>query len=483
MSLQIINFKDAEADLAALGRACRELEDRGLPPNEAAAHVLASMANQAIVGGMDAREAIDALHQVINGNQQPTAVPAKPTRKVVPLTPQQAEEVRANIKCLQSLLLYYDVILCSEIQRYAYEVKRILVNKGLYRNELKRVINSLLDEARKLQIRVQDNDRIMVLKWCSRMDPKCVFAKRFQGNGASIVNFFVLAFQKEFQKDWAVVELDCRTVAKRASDKHADIVCDLLKMEALSNTGIELFDTCVRKMKALVAGHGTSSITKSTHHESMRCAVWNLLRKLGVDLNVATDTEREYARKHLAAMQTKMAVVGMGDFFQHEFNKLGEEFADYMIASIRMEMRDGEVGMGKVRFVREKLGTKHRSKKFFGQLGAIPIGDEEGMDAIDVMGDIADYDGNRSEIDRFRKFCINGTKFELPESEDKQEQRMFRVLARRNNYMLPDDILRVMIMKHKTKKALVDRLSASGFELAPTLRRVRKMKLAELKQL
>lgn len=178
MSLQIINFKDAEADLAALGRACRELEDRGLPPNEAAAHVLASMANQAIVESMDAREAIDALHQVINGNQQPTAVPAKPTRKVVPLTPQQAEEVRANIKCLQSLLLYYDVILCSEIQRYAYEVKRILVNKGLYRHELKRVINSLLDEARKLQIRVQDNDRIMVLKWCSRMDPEVRFCQK-----------------------------------------------------------------------------------------------------------------------------------------------------------------------------------------------------------------------------------------------------------------------------------------------------------------
>lgn len=291
----------------------------------------------------------------------------------------------------------------------------------------------------------------------------------------------MLAFLKEFRKEWAVVELDCRTVAKRASAGHPDIVGDLLKLEALSNTGIELFDTCVKKMKALVAGHGTSSITKSTHHESMRCAVWNLLRKLGINLNVATDTEREYSRKHLAAMQTKMAVIGMGDFFQHEFDKLSEEFADYMVASIYMDMRNGKVGMGEKRFVLDKLGTKHRVKKFFGQLAAIPLCDEEDMDVFDVMECISSYNGN--QIHRFRKYCINGTRFEQPESEEIQEQRMLRILARRNNYMLPDDILRVMVMKHKTKKALVERLSASGFELAPTLRRVRKMKLAEIKQL
>ena len=154
-----------------------------------------------------------------------------------------------------------------------------------------------------------------------------------------------------------------------------------------------------------------------------------------------------------------------------------------MVASIYMDMRNGKVGMGEKRFVLEKLGTKHRAKKFFGQLAAIPLYDEEDMDVIDVMECISSHNGNHKEIDRFRKFCVNGTKFELPESEDKQEQRMLRILARRNNYMLPDDILRVMIMKHKTKKELVDRLSASGFELAPTLRRVRKMKLAEIKQL
>lgn len=483
MSLQTIDFKDTEADLAALGRVCRELEDRGLPPNEAAAHVLASMANQAISNGMDAREAIDALHQVINGKQQKEPEPPAAVKKGIALTPQKAQEVRQQIKFWQNFLLYYDMILCSEIQRYAYEVKRLLISKNMYRHELKRFVNALLDEARKLLIRVKDNNRILVTKWCNRMDPKKVFTKGYLNTDASIANLFVLAFCKEFEKEWRCVELDCRTVAKRSSSNTADVVTLLLKEEALTNTGIDLYNTCIKKMKGLVAGHGKASITKSTHHESMRCAVWNLLRKLGVETITATETESEYARKHLFDMQVKMVDVGTGDFFQKEFDKLSEEFADYMVASIYMDMKSGKHSFGKMRFVLDKLGTKHRVKKFFGQLAAIPLFDEEDMDVIDVMKCISSHNGNHKEIDRFRKFCINGTKFELPESEDKQEHRMLRILARRNNYMLPDDILRVMIMKHKTKKALMDCISASGFELSPTLRRVRKLKLDEIKQL
>lgn len=489
MSLQTVNFKDTEADLAALGHVCRELEDRGLPPHEAAAHVIASLANQAVMNGLDPKEAIDAVHQIIAGKQSNAAQVAEPKkdgkkkRKVVPLTKEQADEVKSKIKFLQNFLLYWDMILCTEIQRYAYEIQDGLKSKGMYSRELKKHANDLVDESRKLQIRVKDNDRAKVFNWVSRMDPRGVYGKDYYRDGGSIMSRFAFSFREEFKKEWAVVEYDCRTVAKRFPSSITDIVYTLLKVEALTNTGIELYDTCVKKMKALVAGHGTSSIIKSTHHESMRCSAWNLLRKLGVDLNAATDTEREYARMHMAAMHTKMAVVGMGDFFQHEFEKLGEEFVDYMIARMRMGMQNGSLETGGIRMVYERLGTKHRVKKFFLQLAAVEYPCGEDVDVFDVADAVDEYSGNRSEINRFRKFCIEGTRFEQPESEEKQDARMMRILARRNNYMLPDDILRVMIMKHGTKNAVIDILSKAGFELAPTLRRVRKMKVAELKQL
>lgn len=482
MSIWTIEFRDTESDLATLGHVCRDLEGKGVPPGEAAAHVLASMANQAIANGMDSREVIDALHQVITGKTEPDA-PVQETKRTAALTPQQAEELRERIKFLQNFLLYWDIILCSEIQRHAYLVKEELERQGMYRHELKKFANTLTDEARRLQIRVKDNDRALVLKWCSRLDEKGIFAKGYHADGGSVVSRFVLSFRREFDKEWRCVELDCRTVAKRSPKKISDIVTLLLKVEALTNTGIELYDTCVKKMKMLVAGHGKASITKSLHHESMRCACWGLLRKLGVNMASASDTERTYARKHLFDLQLKMANVGMGDFFQKEFDGMTEEFADYMIARMRMGMQAGDVPVGAIRFVFGRLGTKHRVKKFFLQLAAVRYPDGADADVFDVADAVAEHEGNRSEINRLRKMCLKGERFELPESEDKLEQRMLRILARRNGYMLPDDILRVMIMKHKTKTLLMQRLKDAGFELAPTLRRVRKLKVAELKQL
>lgn len=487
MSIQTISFKDTGTDLAALGQVCRELEDRGIPPKDAAAHVLADMANQAIANGMDARGVIDALHRVINERPSDRKVSAQAVQDKrgggVPLTKEQADEIRKKVKSLQNFLLYWDMILCTEIQRYAHSLQESLKEKGMYNRELKKYSNELNDEARRLQMRVKDNDRAKVLKWVERIDPKAVYGKDYRSDGGSLVNRLALSFQNEFRKEWAVVEYDCLTVARRSPSNVSDMVATLLKIEALTNTGIEFFETCVGKMKALVAGHGRASIIKSPHHESMRCSCWNLLRQLGVNLHAASETERRYAREHLTAMQLKMETAGMGDFFQKEFDRMGEEFTDYMIARMRIGIQKGKVETGGIRLVFERLGTKHRVRKFFRQLAEIPIPEGTDTDVFNVADAVDAYDGNRSELNRFRKFCVEDKRFEQPESEIKQEARMLRVLARRNNYMLPDDILRVMIMKHGTKKELTERLSRAGFELAPTLRRVRRMKVAELKQL
>lgn len=484
MSIQTIDFKDTERDLVALGNVCRELESRGLPRKEATAHVLASMANQAVANGMSPEAVIDALHDIISDNgEKPETRAARPARRVSAITPERAESIRSQIKLLQNFLLYFDMIICSEIQRYAFQILQELKEKGMYRHELKRYANKLVDEARVLQMRVKDNDRILVFKWVRRMDPKAVYGKKYHEQGGSVLSRMVLAYRETFGRLWAVVELDCRTVARQASAKVADIVAMLLKMEALTNTGIELYDSCVKRMKALVAGHGKASITKSTHHESMRCATHNLLRQLGVRLDAAGKTEQDYARRHLTDLQRAMVEEGMGDFFQNEFDRMGEEFVQYMTACMRMGLQAGKLETGAVRLVYERLGTKKKVRKFFKHLAAVPMPGGDDIDPFDVADAIAEYGGPRSEIDRFARMCLSGEKAEQTEPEDIQEQRMLRILARRNGGMLPDDILRVMMMKRRTKKSVMEVLSASGFELAATLRRVKGMKAAELKQL
>ena len=481
--MKTIEFKDKEADLATLGDVCRELEAAGLTPQQAAAQVLSQMATQAMQKGADVKEVMDALFVVINQNQETgKEEPVLQRRRNPGLTEEQANAIREEVKFLQNFLLYWDMIICSEIQRMAYHVKDKLKQQGMYRHQMKRCTNALTDEARKLQIRIKDNDRAVVIKWCRRMDKQELYSRPFVDNGGSIVNYFNLSYLKKFYKLWEVVRLDCRTTAKTLSREQSGLVSSLLELEALTNTGIELFDTCVKKMKKLVEGHGKASITKSTHHESMRNTVHNLLRNLGKASSEVPETVMKYARQHLADYQLSIVEEGSGDFFQNQFDLLSEEFLYYILASMRIKMECGELGVGDMKTAWYRLGTKHRVRKFFKELASIKMPGKD-ADIRDVSVAISSHDWDRTEVARFKRLCLKDERHEQPESEMKQLYRTLRILARRNNFMLSDDTLRVMIMKHKTKKALMKVLSEAGFELKQTLRKVRGMKINELKQI
>ena len=180
-------------------------------------------------------------------------------------------------------------------------------------------------------------------------------------------------------------------------------------------------------------------------------------------------------------MQSKMIKKGLEGFFQDQFDLLTEEFTHYILAGIRMEIAAGRVRIASIRTLYYRLGTRHRVEKILRQLSAIPMPDGE-YDVWDVVETIPTEQDN-SEITRFRNMCKKNERHEQPESQAKTEARSLRQHARKNGGVLPDDILRVMVMYYKTKKALVEHLETLGFELRPTLRRVRKMKASELKQL
>ena len=56
-------------------------------------------------------------------------------------------------------------------------------------------------------------------------------------------------------------------------------------------------------------------------------------------------------------------------------------------------------------------------------------------------------------------------------------------MARKSNGQLPSDVLASLVKVHGTKKAVMEQLHKAGFELKPTLDRVKKMKASELKQM
>lgn len=477
-------YQTPEGESVSLDKVCSELEARGLPGMDAAAFVFADMATRKGVKEDERRMAVDALHQIImkktEENNQP---PEKLRPRYKGLNKEGLDELRRQLMRYRNALLYYDMVLSSEIQKYAYRVLDRLKTLGLYRHELKKLANTLADETRRLQMRVKDSDRDKTILWSKLIDIREVYARGFYEDGGSILPRLIMAFQREFKNDWLLAELDCKETAKRLNGKDEQLIRDLLIINTLTEIGIRLFDSCVKKTRAIIKNHGKVSINKSMHHESMRNIANNLLEKLLIKKTGSIEYRGTGFQKHLEEWSGRLLKEETLEFFQKEFEDLGQAFVDYMIAWMRIDVLYGKVGIGAIRTVYFRLGTRSRVEKFFEELAAIPLSEDENMDVFDVVDIIQSYKGKKKEIERFQQMCANGERFQLPESMEKQEHRLLRIQARKYKGMLPDDMLRVMALHFKTKTALVKHLEAVGHEVLPTLRRVKKMKAFELKRL
>jgi hypothetical protein len=95
-----------------------------------------------------------------------------------------------------------------------------------------------------------------------------------------------------------------------------------------------------------------------------------------------------------------------------------------------------------------------------------------------------EWDGQVKTVDQFRRLCAEGT-FAEPTKETDEEfrHRVLRTVARKFKGQLPDDVLSTVVRLHKTKKSVIEQLEQAGFELAPTIHRVKRMKASELKKL
>ena len=77
------------------------------------------------------------------------------------------------------------MILCSQIQQLAYRTINSPEGTKGYTVTNSKYANALNDEARRLQIRIKDNEAL-VLKWCRRIDGRRVYTHEFFEDGASI---------------------------------------------------------------------------------------------------------------------------------------------------------------------------------------------------------------------------------------------------------------------------------------------------------
>ncbi len=484
--MRTITFKDHDADMTTLGAVCRELEAKGIPSQDAAAYILADMANQAILRGLDPKEAVDLCHKVIMAKEKREEtrgrIPERPYSMVA--TQKDASEIRDMITLMNNFLMCSELIFCDLEQKYAYNIIDLLKEKGLYRHQFKKHVNKLRDVTGMLQMRIRDNDRTATFRSCRLTMPSARYAEEFHEICGGVASKLQLAFIRMFGVKLKLIRMDNREIARKMELKHPDLMSEIFTLLAIAETSIELFAFCQKQIRIAGRGRLIDHTVKSTHHESVRNAVRALMDQFVSRSAIMPETETLRARDHVREFQEELVKDGMFEMYNSQYMAVRIEYIEFYIASARMELESGTVGRGLIREVWHRLGTRQAAKSFFGQLSRIPVSFDEDTNAKDVASAISSWNGKAKTLDLFRRLCAEGNYAEKPkESEEEFQYRVLRTVARMHKGILPNDVLASLVRTHGTKKAVVEQLQKAGFELKPTLEKVRKMKASELKQI
>lgn len=412
-------------------------------------------------------------------------VPQQPSRGYSMIsTMRSAEEIQEDIHVLTTFLACSELLFADEMQRHSFRILDMLKEKNLYRHELKKYANKLKEVTDNMMYRSNDTDRHVTIKQCLLTTPYHSYGKDFYEEGGGLLNRMVITFHRNFELKLKRIQMDNLWIAKEMKMKHPDLVSEIFTLSALAKKDIELFDSVQKRIEAVARGRLKSkSRIKSTHSEAMLNATMNLSDRFVNRMAVIPEEPALLMQKHLAEFYQDISGQEQFEFFNSQFMALKMEYIEYYLARLRMDMDKGRMKVAQIRDVWYRLGKKHAVKKFFTELASVKLPKKD-FDAWDVVKKISYFKGEQNAMNTFRRMCLDGTKIEPDKEPDEVWQcRVLRVIARQHGGLLPDDVIRSLMKSHITKKGVMDRLELAGFELKPTLQRIKKMKASELKQL
>lgn len=395
-----------------------------------------------------------------------------------------AEEIQQDIHVLTTFLACSELLFADEMQRYSYRILNMLKEKNLYRHELKKYANRLKEVTDTMMLRSNVTDRHVTLKQCQMATPYHSYGADFYEEGGGLLNRMAINFHRNFELKFKRMQMDNLWIAKEMKLSHPDLMSEIFTLTALARTDIELFEVVQKRIESVARGRLKSkSYIKSLHSEAMLNAANNLSDRFISRKADIPDEPGLLMRKHMAEFQKDITGDEQFEFFNSQFMALKMEYIEYHLARLRMDMDKGRLKVAQIRDVWYRLGKKYLVKQFFKELASVKLPKKE-LDAWDISKKITYSKSDQNVMNSFRRMCVDGTKIEPDKEPDEVWQcRVLRVIARQHKGMLPDEVIRSLTKSHPTKKALVERLELAGFELMPTLRRVRKMKASELKQL
>lgn len=207
------------------------------------------------------------------------------------------EERVMDANRLNAMLLYIEVVLTGELDRYAHLTLSEAKECGAYRLLMKRRLNDLMAGVGHVVKRCTATDCELLMAVVVNKLP--AYRKRFVDEGGGTVGYLHSYFRRV-----GLCELDdrlhdlCQQLCEQSGEQHAKLLADICTVMSIAQTGIEVYDHIRVEVDRLLAGDMRVRRIKSRHSDNVvnLCSQMICLLKRGSEELECTENMREEIR-------------------------------------------------------------------------------------------------------------------------------------------------------------------------------------------
>lgn len=327
-------------------------------------------------------------------------VPVKSRPKKVKLhtTPLDERMMRSELLC--AYLLFIEVMLTSDLQRFTVRALNELRDAGLYKQHQKKLMNELMNVVSLLQRKCGYEDSAVMTKHIVSAVPQYAAAYFREGGGITV------RIQNEFYRSAGDLTNRLYLTNKQLADKinapHSELCACLLTLTGLSTTGTEAYNTIAHQQNSLLAGDVVLHRRKSDHHERV-CRLSEELLSTYIDIKALAgkcSTEIAQSREYLRQMQRTISGESLARLVDRCYLGVVMEYVEFILASMAIDLKRGTLPDGVSASVSTLLGSEEEKDRLFRELIDVPVCPEQ--DAWDLAADIPEG-GIGSALPAFRR--------------------------------------------------------------------------------
>lgn len=293
-------------------------------------------------------------------------------RKLIHTHSQPWEHRKMVVDALNTSLLMIEIILAGEAQRFSHKSVDLLKAHDLYRQQLKRAGNELLETANSLQRRCDITDREELMEYVTRTEP--AFRQAYMEDGGGMTTRLQAAYYRVSGDITNRIYIQSKNLIDRCKMPHSDLIANVMTVVSVAQTGIEVYEFIMREQDRLVSDRGRVRRRKSGHHERMLCCARTIINTLMPPNPDLPEVEARQARELVRQMQVYLSDKYMEQICRSTIDGAVIEYIEYSIASMCVMMHQSDSLPADVedRLLR-LLGTENRVFGLKRELRAIPL--------------------------------------------------------------------------------------------------------------